>query len=358
MSTHLTNKEIDNYVSGLASAEDVKMTEEHLTSCRQCSMIVKSLSSLLREQKSDAVPGEHVRDAVFAEWHRLHNEIAESNIKSIKSRPRIKTIMTGLAAAATVVIAVSSYVFLNLIKVDPDYTLAITSVSGEVYINDLLTSANNTLKTGDVLRTGVKSSVVVASEGYILYAGRSASLIIAGNNKKDGIGFELNEGPVISKSSGSIRYSFVCGEYKVVPAGTEFMLKFSEGRLEVAVSQGKVIVTGVNLRIEISAGMKWSSGNQGRIDILDPETSALINTVNTGIWPVEKKSAGEQAEKTVGIETPAAVIKGDKIKNNPVDDKKEKMEKLKLNREIRDEMNEMNEMKKEQRRERKGRNKI
>jgi len=117
-------------------------------------------------------------------------------------------------------------------------------------------------------------------------------------------------------------------------------------------------VTGVNLRVEISAGMKWSSGNQGLIDILDPETSALINTVNTGIWPVEKKSAGEQAEKPVVIETPAAVIKGDKIKNNPVDDKKEKMEKLKLNREIRDEMNEMNEMKKEQRRERKGRNKI
>jgi len=219
MSTHLTNKEIDNYISGFASAEDVKMTEEHLASCGQCSMIVKSLSSLLREQKSDSVPGEHVREAVFAEWHRLHNEIAESNIKSIKSRPRIKTIMSGLAVAATVVIAVSSYLFLNLIKVDPDYPLAITSVSGEVYINGLLTFADNKLKAGDVIQTGNQSSAVISSEGYNLYAGRSLSLVLSRNNKKDGVGFVLNEGSVISKSSGSIPYGFVCGEYKVVPAG-------------------------------------------------------------------------------------------------------------------------------------------
>jgi len=355
MSIHLTNKEIDNFVSGLASAKDANKIKEHLTSCTQCSMIVESLSSVLSEQPSDSVPGEHVRKAVLAEWHRLHNEIVENNTMFIKTKPRINKIITGLAVAASIVIAVSSYIFLDVVKDNVNYPLTITSASGEVYINDSLTAADNSLKTGDVLRTGIKSSAVISSGGYILYAGRSTSLNIAGNNKKDGIEIILNEGSVISKSSGSIHYSFVCGEYKVVPAGTEFMLQLYGDKLNVAVSQGKVVVTGVNLRIEIPAGMKWSSEIPGRVDSLDAETSALINSVNSNIWPDEKHSPDDRVNKPAAKYTPTVITEGAKIENNPIDDKKEKMEKTKLNRELRDEMNEM---KKEQRREKKGRNKI
>ena len=312
-------------------------------------MIVEALSHVVAIQPSGMFPGRHVKEAVIAEWHRLHNDTVENKIAA---GPRIKKITAVLAVAASVITAVSSYIIFNTIKADNLYPLLVTSFTGEVILNDSAASVYSTFKTGDIIITENKSSAVVSAKDYNLYVGRSSILKVNGNDKKNGIYFNLNEGSVISKSSGSMNYRFDCGEYKIIPAGTEFLLQYSRHKLAAAVLQGIIVVTGPGLRMDIPSGTKWSSENPGSLEKLDAETSALINSVPSGIWPADTTSS-DNGVKTSAVKTASKEAPEDKS----VKDKKEKKEKIKLTRELRDEMKEIKrEQRKEQKKEQKGRN--
>lgn len=366
MSAHMTDKDIDNYVSGLASAKDVKAAEEHLSSCPQCSMTVRLLSSAVAVQPAESEPGGHVRDAVLSEWHRIHNEIAVKNTEEAKTAPRLKKIVAGLAIAASVIIAVSSYLLFSTFRIEESYPLAITSATGELYINSRSADKNYQVKTGDFINTGAGSSAVVSTESYDLYIGKSSSLKLTENNRKDGILFILNDGYIISRSSGPVRYSFACGPYRIIPAGTEFMLKYSEDKLDASVLQGKIQVSGKEFQTEIPAGMKWSSVRPDRVEILDTESSLIIKSGFSGEQPPDRPSSDKNERKPEKKDTGTGKPGDDGIKksddssigkNNQPEDKKEKMEKVRLNRELREEMNDIKkEQKKEQRREKNGRN--
>jgi len=360
MSSHLTSKEIDYLASGLASVKEVKKAQEHLDSCARCRMIVDTLSRVVAAQVSDAVPGDHVRDAVLSEWHRLYNESVE---KRIAIKPRIKRFMAGIAVAASVVIAVSAYLFFSIPESGMSYPLSITSAAGEIYSGNSPVSAGTPIAAGSVIKTGEDSAATVSSDNYNLYIGRSSVLEVSGNSVKSGIRFRLGKGSVVSKSSGSLHYSFECGGFKITPAGTEFLLDFSGDKLDIAVTEGKILITGPGVHISIAAEYKWSSGIPGKIELLDGETASLIKSVVSGSWPDEKNTADEVVKKSdPGIEENGkaeddkTVSKKESLteEKDKTNDKKEKPEKLKLRREIRDEINAI---KKERRKERKSRNK-
>ena len=353
MSTHLTDKEIDNYISGLASRKAVKNVSGHLGSCAQCRASVNTLMSVFTEQASSSVPGDHVRASVLAEWHRLHNEDV---VKHEEKKAGIRRFAGSIAFAASIVIMISGYVMFSTIKSRESYPLALNNTAGEVYLNDSRAVVAAMLKTGDMIKAGDDASVLLTLNGYSLFIGRSSTLELLNNSKEGGLRFKLLEGSVISKSSGTADYSFECGGYSVSPEGTEFMLHFSGGKLTTAVSQGSVGVTGFNSKIIIPAGMIWSSDNPGAVAKMDEKLLLLINSDIQGVWP-DKKVLINEKDTNAEVKNQGKIYEykndtliDDEKSNN---EKKDKTEKIRIRREIRDDLNGL---KREQRREKKGKN--
>lgn len=351
MSTHLTDKEIDNYISGLASRKAVKHVSGHLGSCVQCRADVNTLMSVVAEQESSDVPGDHVRASVLAEWHRLHNEDV---VKHEEKKAGIRRFAGSIAFAASIVIVISGYMIFSTIKSRESYPLALNNTAGDVYLNDLRAGVTGMLKAGDVIKTGDDASVLLSSNGYLLFIGRSSTLELLNNSKGGGLRFKLRDGSVISESSGSADYSFECGGYRVNPEGTKFMLHFSRGKLTAAVSQGSIAVTDSNSKIKIPAGMIWSSDNPGAVTKMDEKLSLIMNSDLQGTWPDKKNLIDEKVSNTE-VKNQGSVYedKQDTLidQSSPNEDVKDEQEKLRIKREIRDDLNEM---KREQRREKKG----
>lgn len=351
MSTHLTDKEIDNYISGLASRKDIAHASGHLDSCVQCRTAVNTLMSVVAEHASSSVPGDHVRANVLAEWHRLHNEAV---IKHEEKKTGIRR-FTGITAfAASIVIVISWYMIFSTLKSRESYPLALNNSAGEVYLNDLPAVVSTLLKSGDVIKAGDDASILLSFNGYSLFIGRSSTLELLNNDKRGGLRFKLLEGYVISKSSGTADYSFECGGYRIIPEGTEFMLHFSGDKLTAAVSQGSVAVAGFNSKFKLPAGMMWSSDNPGAVLKMDEKLSLLINSPFPEVRQ-DKKNLINEKDKNDEVKNQDSVYedKNDSLidKGSPDEDGKEELGKLKIKREIRDDTNEI---KSEQRRQRKG----
>lgn len=342
MNVHLTSEEIDNLVSGLASAKDVKKAQEHLLSCAQCSKAVETLSFIVAARPQDAVPGEHVKSAIMAEWHRLHNESAE---REAKGKARVKGIMAGFAAAAaSVVIALSAYMFLNRPAVQENYPLSVASFKGEVYVNNSPSVEHVSVVAGSDVKTGTGSSAVLNSGTYNLYMGASSIVAVTGNSTGSGISFSLVRGTVISKSSGFMNYGFTCGDYTVQPAGTVFLLEFSGKKLDIAVAEGKISVTGPGVNLQIPAGNKWSSLKPGTLEVLDEKDALLIKSGKTlpGTAGITPESGAGEKEMIKGSNPPDKGYTGTQVMKETVTadektagDKKDKAELLKEKHELR-----------------------
>lgn len=353
MSIHLTDKEIVSLVSGLASPGDAGKAQLHLDSCPRCRKIVDALSSAVAAQPADSEPGEHVREAVLSHWHKVHNENVK---KEFHGRHLMKRFIAGLAAAvATVVAAISVYIFSGIIKSGEGFPLAIKSVAGEVYLDDSVTTAGTPFRKGSAIRTGSTGRAIISTDGYTLYLGGSSYLELSGNSRSSGIRFSLRDGSVISKSHGDITCSFECGRYSIAPSGTEFLLKFFGGKFEVAVLQGKVSVTGGGLHVDIPSGRMWSSGIPDRLELLDPWRSAVIETGTFDITqPGETSRKGEVRKATPQDETGEEKTGSSGIeKTGKKTESIEKTEMMKFNRKLREEISGM---KREQRMERRARN--
>jgi hypothetical protein len=351
MKTHLTNREIDNFVSGLASAKDEERVREHFAVCPECRALILTLSAAVTGEPSAELPGDHVRESVIAQWYRMH-EIEV--LKKDKAKPRFNRLVSGLATAASAVIAVSAYFIISTLTVHGAYPLEVSGVSGSAYINSSMSAINQKLSSGDVIVTGEDSSLSASVPGYEIFLGRSSSVEIVSNSLSDGIRFMLRQGSVLSRSSGSVKYSFECGGYSIVPAGTEVMLRFSDGRLYAAVSRGIVVITDSEFRIEITARKKWSSENREILEPLDKETELLLESPADGVWPSEAylKNMGtiinRPDKRRLSGEEP--VIKAAEEKRddsvNSREELREKQEKIRIGRELREDMNSI---KKEQR---------
>jgi hypothetical protein len=351
MKTHLTNREIDNFVSGLASAKDAERAMKHIAACSSCSEITAVLSAQIAGEPLNVSPGDHVRESVISEWYRIHEGEAAKNYKV---KPRFNRLIAGLAVAASAVIAVSTYFIISTVTVIEEYPLEVTAISGNAFVNSSALVINHKLLSGDFLRTGDDSSVSAVLPYYEFRLGRASSAEIVLNSTSDGILIKLHEGFIISKSAGFTDYRFVCGEYSVVPVGTEFMLGFSDGKFYAAVSQGKVVIADSGFKIEITAGKKWSSENRERLERLDKETELLLKSPSGGVWPSEAylKNRGAIINGPVNRrlygEEPVmkAADENNEESVNSVKELKEKQEKIRINRELREDMNSI---KKEQR---------
>jgi hypothetical protein len=354
VSNHLTGKEIDYYVSGLASAEDAARARRHLDSCPQCRKLAETLSSVITEGPSDSIPRIHVREAVMSHWHKVNYQIAE---KESGEKPVINRFTAGLALAASFILIISAYLFLGRMKADDGYLLTLHSVSGEVYLNGSAAADDSVITTGSLVQTGKTGDAVVSASGYMLYIGNSSSLAVSRNSNRRGIRFLLDEGAVISKSSGDIAYSFSCGKYDVSPVGTDFMIKCSIKKAEVAVSQGIVKVEAPDMSVEISEGRIWSSEKPGELAAIDPATALIINTGRFSNRLTNKdmeKRDINKTEITGEKENSESNINGSEEKRDR-EEIREKAEIKQMNRELRQERKDINDFRREQRAERKGR---
>jgi hypothetical protein len=222
-------------------------------------------------------------------------------------------------------------------------------------------AVNETLSSGSVLRTGENSGAVLGSDNYAFSIGRLTSLSLLRNSRESGISFRLNEGSVISKSSGLMRYSFQCGDYLAAPAGTEFMLNFHKGKLDISVLNGSVVVNANGTDTEVSSMRKWSSDNPGITQALDNQTAGIISSgdlndnADNSLYSESaagKSDKNKSEEKTENKNKVIKTVDRKNIKN----ENKEKPEKIKLDRELRDDMKEMKKEQRKEKKERKGKN--
>ena len=220
---------------------------------------MKLLSGMLEKQESGSVPGEHVRAAVLAEWHKMNTG---TKVKSVK--PALFTRFAYGFAAAIIVLSVY-FGITSVNKSTYRSGLSVASISGEAYINNTLAYKTGTLKQGGLISTGTDSSVILAADGYSLELGTSTELALEDSGGEKGFVFSMKKGVLTSRSEGRLRYSFICGDYRITPSGTEFRIEMSQGRLTVAVFSGSVLITGPGLKIEVPAGMMWDIADPGSI---------------------------------------------------------------------------------------------
>lgn len=356
MSNHLTDKEIDYYVSGLSSGKDARRIREHISSCPQCAKITETLASVISEEPASAVPGKHVRETVMQQWHTINN--LEPDKKSA-GRPLFNRFNAWLITAASVILIISAYLFTGIIKPDEGFPLTINSITGEAVHNNTQAAEQTVFRKGDTIKTGTDGRASLTSEKYTLFMDKSSSVTLAENTRKGGILFILAEGTFISRSSGDLAYSFTCGRYDITPAGTDFMMKCSAEKLDVAVTQGKVNVGTPGYGIEINSGSMWSSDNPGLLVPVNPETAAMINA--GAFKPV---SPGKKSEEKTVKEPAANAGINESTEENSLNNNgtihrnavREKNEVRQLNRELRQDRREISDIKKDIKAERKGRN--
>ncbi|NLV67057.1 MAG: zf-HC2 domain-containing protein [Spirochaetes bacterium] len=264
MNTHLKDKDIDRLVSGMMTRRESLRVQRHIDKCDSCRKNVNILSGILSTQINKSVPGENVKAAILAEWHRMNSNVV---IKQARGAFTLRLVY-GLAAVLFIVISA----YLALIRVplfNYNDGLTGTSISGEVYVNNTAADIDRTLHKGDVVATGTDSSVNFTAESYSLSIESSSELKLAESNNETGFLFILNRGAVTSRSEGKIKYAFTCGSYRIVPAGTEFRIEMSGRNIELSVLSGMIIVSGAGLKIEVPAGMKWDSADPGNIRSAD-----------------------------------------------------------------------------------------
>lgn len=326
MNTHLKDRDIDRLVSGMLGRKETLRAQSHLEECDSCRKKVSILSGILTEKKSDLVPGDFVKSAVIAEWQRINSASITRHTK-----PRIG-LRLAYGFAAAVIVAISAYFALTRMPHSIyDDGLSAASMTGEVHINNTAAGINHKLHTGDVVSTGSDSSVTLTTESYSLSVESSTDLELAENNIDTGFLFILERGAVTSRSEGKLKYAFICGGYRVTPAGTVFRIEMPENKMVVAVFSGKVVVSGANLKIEVSAGMMWDSDDPDKLR--SAETGNIKDAITGKGEYTEKNTEGESKIQDSGNKTNRA---------DPVEIRE-------LKRESREEIRDMRDMKEESR---------
>ncbi len=277
MTAHLKDKDIDRLVSGMMNRKDTLRAQKHLEECDSCRIKAGVLSGILCEKKNNSIPGDHVQAAVIAEWHRMNSGITTKRVQPALS---IKLVY-GFAAA--VIIAVSAYfALIRMPRSIYEDGLHAASLAGEVHFNNTAAGINYKLHKGDVVSTGTASSVTLTAGSYSLSIESSSGLELAESNSQAGFHFILNRGAVTSRSDGKVKYAFTCSGYHIAPAGTEFRIEMSGRNITVAVWNGRVVVSGADLKIEVPAGMTWNSADPGNIKPADNGNSKDNKTGPTG----------------------------------------------------------------------------
>lgn len=331
MKAHLTDNDIDIYVSGMMNRREKLRTEKHLYECTSCRKKVSILSGVLSERKYNSVPGDHVKAAVLAEWHRMNTGVIARH-----NNPRF-SLRLAYGFAAAVIIAVSAYFAVNRMSHNVYAEgLLVTSVAGEVQLNNRKTVIDLVMHNGDLLSTGTGSAASLAADKYKLEIESSSEIKLADSEGDSGYHFILNRGSVTSRSEGKLDYSFTCRAYRIAPAGTEFRIEMSESNITVAVWSGRVIVSGADLIIDVPAGMIWDSENPGKVRSADAGDTNDKTTDTASRTSASGEFNGNDTVRDSGAE-----IKGD---NKPDPD-----EIRDLKRESRDEIRDM---KKDNRKER------
>ena len=267
MRWHLNNLSIDKLASGLASAAEMRRAEKHIRLCPDCRERVETLSAVLHKKNAAAEPGEHVRQAILAEWHRIDRAINSTEKKHLKP-------VWKLAAGFAVVIMITAAAYITALKNIPGpdmYSPLLSALSGEAWINGSPLTVNSSISSGCILKTAENSTASVTTDGYTLSVSGSSELAIKSTGKQSGLNFNIIHGTFVSRSDGNVKYAFACGRYMVTPAGTEFLLRYVNNRLEVWVLHGGIFIGGDELRIKVSSGMKWDSDNPGELATVNPE---------------------------------------------------------------------------------------
>lgn len=326
MNAHLKDKDIDRLVSGIMSRRENLRAEKHLEKCSSCRIKVIILSGIISEKKNESVPGDHVKAAVIAEWHRTNSGVIATHEKPVFA------LRLAYGFAAALFIAVSAYFVVTRIP-NSIYQdgLLVTTITGDVKVNNTAADMNHMLQKGDQVSTGPDSSASLTTGNYRLELEGSTELKLAESGGDTGFVFNLNRGAATSRSEGKIKYSFICGGYIITPTGTEFRLEVSQGRLSVAVFTGGVIISGTNLKIEVPAGMKWDSDDPDKLR--SAETGNSMDVIPGKGGYTEKNAEGENKIQD----------SGNKINRADPGEIRE------LKRESREEIRDMRDMKKESR---------
>ncbi len=335
MDAHFKDKDIDRLLSGIMSRKETRRAEIHMKGCDSCRQRINVLSGILQGRKIDSSPGDHVRSAVLAEWHRINSRL------TVKHKKTSILHWFAYGFAAIVLFLLSAYLVGTRIQHPADDNiLSLASVKGEVLINTLPAEPNYKIKKGDTLTTAPDSSASLITGNYTLLVESSSVISIKETGSESGFVFSLISGSVTSSSEGNLKYSFICGDYRITPTGTEFRIEMSRWRLKVIVIRGAVFISGPGLKVEVPVGKMWVSDDTETTRPDDDEKTGNEKNSLIDNKPPDDKDEEKNTDGHKIKDTEDGTGKGNKIDPD---------EKRDFKQEIREDINEI---KKERRRER------
>jgi len=133
---------------------------------------------------------------------------------------------------------------------------------------------------GSLLQTAGRQFPISFEGGSeIKMLGQTTGRVLASTTKQ--VRFELKSGKISAsiRHRDNVKWIFEAGDYMITVAGTKFSVDWSplDSRMEVAVSEGKVLVTGPGLGPQgelLSRGESWHSPGAGKALLVQSDTSA------------------------------------------------------------------------------------
>ncbi|MDP3233408.1 MAG: FecR domain-containing protein [Myxococcales bacterium] len=291
--------------------DDKRYVELHLSDCPECTDSLEAVRIARRALAS----ARHAAPAI--DWVHTDERVGALVEKRMRSmaRPRwfpfaVTGVLVATAAAATVMFWPSQELIVEPPPTEPplvqlvapkpirvELARSLTRVSAE--LEPVL--AGETLKSGDVLRTGVAGRAFVHLSDSSHVRVSASTQVALTRAEADDVALTVTRGRVAVRASHEARRSFVvhAGDVSVSVVGTVFSVSNGPDGVEVAVSEGEVRVA--------SGDSGQSSVRAGQRMLIDPRGKVKVRTLTPAL---ERELSEVQglAEAVTRAEQPPGVV--------------------------------------------------
>ena len=357
MSKHITNKEIYCYISGDISPQKKEEIRKHLELCQECRSLVNIINATLSEHTIDAIPSQKIKDAIIDEWEKIYKKDSQKKSPVITK----KFLVPAFSFIFSIIFIAGIYLFYFATQKEETLQLTINPTKGYVTLNSSEISTARPISQKELIVTAENSLAHLESDDIKINIYSSTQLQLVSLQKISGFKFLLHSGSIEIKSHGSTPYEISCGNYNIKPAGTEFIVKFINNILTTAVTEGTVIITDAQSKIEIPSGKLWSSKNPEKLADITPQLLQLMQNPSEDVSatgeveksPLKSTMKNTNSESTTSVPDKTAKSSGtDQPHKSEVNEDEAKI----IKQELYENRKELLELKKQQRQERKGRN--
>ncbi|MBP7738721.1 MAG: hypothetical protein KA369_22290 [Spirochaetes bacterium] len=289
MTRHISNRDLAALIAGTAGDRSRSRVSKHLEECVQCRARHDRILAAIAPRYRDLRASDAAWIRVIRSWEKLAREgssPAPSRLRSFLAFHPRSVIAASLALAASV--AVISVLLIRTPTEPPRPYLSAVQLDRGVTIDGK--------SPGELPRVYGGSAVSLPDKTMArLVHGRNFSITLIGpgafsirrfasgtsSNRMD-IECALDQGMLISSSTGGISYSYTTPGARVEPVGTEFLLQSAGGKTLVVMKSGSVRVKPVQSAetVTVTAGNKCMVAEKAEIRKAEIEDLKIFGNID------------------------------------------------------------------------------